>query len=224
MEVVEKYDLNDPRLFRQYQKKQTIKSVPFFVIENALSKDEIEKIRSMLGVFDDTAIDTEQFKNNEHLKWIYVNCRDEEVDSKHNITRRCLDFKTYDDLIIQKCLSANKKIWNLDITGAITTKYLVYEVDKYSDWHTDGSFGIDVELDTSVVWRKLSATVALTEDYDGGEFEMILSANPHDSYIKVKPSLGSIVLFPPFINHRIAPVTRGVKKTLVYWFCGPRWK
>jgi len=225
MEVIQKYDLNDPVLFRNYQKNNTVIDVPYYIIENALTDTQIEEILALLSVYDSDAIDSEQFNNNEHLKWLYINCRDEEKPSPYGITKRVLEFRPYDDVIIQKCLDINKRMWNLDINGMITTKYLIYEKGRYSDWHTDGSFGVQSEADSSIVWRKLSATVALTDDeYDGGEFEMVLSSNPSTSYVKIKPSKRSIILFPPFINHRISPVTRGIKKTLVYWFCGSRWR
>jgi len=225
MEVIQKYDLNDPILFRNFQKKNKVTDAPYHVIENVFDSTQVKNILDILSSYDDSAIDTEQFKNNEHLKWVYIKCRDSELDSPYNISKLVPEFKLYDDMIIEACLQANRSIWNLDINGVITTKYLIYEQDKYSDWHTDGAFGIHADISSDIMWRKLSATVALTEDeYEGGELEMVLSSTPSTSYVKIKQSKGSILLFPPFINHRIAPVTRGIRKTLVYWFCGPRWK
>lgn len=226
MEIIKKYDLNDPLLFRSYQKTNQVIDTPYFLIENALSNQQTDDILGILSKYDSNTIDTEHFKNNEHLRWLYVTCRSDESPSKLGITKHIPELKVYDDLIIQKCMIENKRIWNLDISSAITTKYLVYDIDQHSDWHLDGSFGVQsAHMPDDIVWRKLSATVALTDDeYDGGEFEMIISAMPTNSYVKIKPSKGSILLFPPFINHRIKPITKGTRKTLVYWFCGPRWR
>ena len=226
MEIIQKYDLNDPLLFRSYQKSNHVGSVPYFLIENALSNRQVDSILDILSSYDQNTIDTEQFKNNEHLRWLYVTCNESESPSRYGITKYIPELKPYDDLIIQKCLTENKHIWNLDISSVITTKYLVYDVGKYSDWHLDGGFGVDApNMPDNIVWRKLSASVALTDDdYSGGEFEMIVSAHPHASHIKIKPSRGSILLYPPFTSHSISPVTRGTRKTLVYWFCGPRWR
>ena len=38
---------------------------------------------------------------------------------------------------------------------------------------------------------------------------------------KVKLIQGQAVFFASFIKHRVAPVTRGVRKSLVMWFGGP---
>ena len=38
---------------------------------------------------------------------------------------------------------------------------------------------------------------------------------------KVKLVQGQAVFFASFIKHRVAPVTRGVRKSLVMWFGGP---
>lgn len=227
MEIIQKYDLNDPLLFRSYQKSNHVGGVPYFLIENALSKQQVDSILDILSSYDHNTIDTEQFKNNEHLRWLYVTCNDSESPSRYGITKHIPELKPYDDLIIQKCLAENKHIWNLDISSVITTKYLVYDVGKYSDWHLDGGFGVDApNMPDNIIWRKLSASVALTDDadYSGGEIEMIVSAHPSVSHIKIKPSKGSILLYPPFTSHSISPVTRGTRKTLVYWFCGPRWR
>ena len=227
MEVIRKYDLNDPLLFRSYQKSNYVESFPYFLIENALTKQQTDSILNILSPYDLDTIDTEQYKNNEHLRWLYVTCNESESNSRYGITKYIPELKPYDDFIIQKCLAENKHIWNLDISSVITTKYLVYDVGAYSDWHSDGGFGVDApNISDNIVWRKLSATIALSDDddYSGGEFEMVISAHPSESYIKMKPSRGSILLYPPFTSHSISPVTRGIRKALVYWFCGPRWR
>ena len=35
-----------------------------------------------------------------------------------------------------------------------------------------------------------------------------------------RPLKGSIVVFPAHIYHRVTPVTKGVRKSLVVWNCG----
>jgi len=76
MEVINKYDLNDPILFRNFQKKNKVTDAPYHVIENVFDSTQVKNILDILSSYDDSAIDTEQFKNNEHLKWVYIKCRD----------------------------------------------------------------------------------------------------------------------------------------------------
>ena len=70
--------------------------------------------------------------------------------------------------------------------------------------------------------RKLSMTTLLSDSYEGGEFQFT-------SYAKEKCKIstpemggvGSIVVFPSFMEHRVAPVTKGIRYSLVTWFLGP---
>ena len=64
--------------------------------------------------------------------------------------------------------------------------------------------------------RKISLVVFLsdTKDYDGGDFEFQEEA-------KIPAEKGSILIFPSFLSHRVTPVTRGLRYSLVNWFIGP---
>ena len=70
--------------------------------------------------------------------------------------------------------------------------------------------------------RKLSMTTLLSDSYEGGEFQFA-------SYSKEKCNIstpefskvGSIVVFPSSMEHRVAPVTKGIRHSLVTWFLGP---
>ena len=74
--------------------------------------------------------------------------------------------------------------------------------------------------------RKLSVTVSLADDneYDGGDLEFDLR-DRGDSASNVITSKeartkGSIIVFPSFVWHRVAPVTRGTRYSLVIWNLG----
>ena len=66
--------------------------------------------------------------------------------------------------------------------------------------------------------RKLSMTVVLNSDFEGGEFQ-IRGLQKDQQVPPLKE--GSIIVFPSFIDHRIKPVTKGVRYSLVAWFLGP---
>ena len=64
--------------------------------------------------------------------------------------------------------------------------------------------------------RKLSMTIVLNSDFEDGDFEF------KDGFIEnLKLEEGSIIVFPSFKEHRVTPVTRGIRYSLVAWFVGP---
>ena len=72
--------------------------------------------------------------------------------------------------------------------------------------------------------RKLSVTVSLTDpkEYKGGELEFDFR-NQDKSNIRTCTEIlpkGSLVVFPSFVWHRVKPVTKGVRHSLVIWNLG----
>ena len=65
--------------------------------------------------------------------------------------------------------------------------------------------------------RKISMTCLLSpeNEFEGGDLELIKEGQ------KVKLKQGQAVFFASFIRHRVAPVTKGVRRSLVMWFGGP---
>ena len=62
-------------------------------------------------------------------------------------------------------------------------------------------------------------TLLLNDDFEGGDFEINLS-QPE----KIDVRKGRAIFFPSHILHRVTPVTKGTRKSLVIWVEGPRWK
>jgi PKHD-type hydroxylase len=67
--------------------------------------------------------------------------------------------------------------------------------------------------------RKLSCVVQLSDpsDYEGGELQM----NSGAQIISVPREKGLVTFFSSFVLHRVTPVTKGVRKSLVAWISGP---
>jgi PKHD-type hydroxylase len=84
----------------------------------------------------------------------------------------------------------------------------------FYDWHTD--FAGYRPL------RKISISIQLSrpEDYDGGDVELFFLNQPQ----KVERARGALIAFPSFVLHRVAPVTRGTRWSLVAWVLGKRWR
>lgn len=86
-----------------------------------------------------------------------------------------------------------------------------YEPGGRYDWHLDLGPGVYSS-------RKLSLSVQLSDaaDYDGGELEFLSVTD------ELGPrSRGSLIAFPSYLAHRVRPVTRGTRVSLVSWIGGP---
>ena len=92
-------------------------------------------------------------------------------------------------------------------------QYTEYPSGGFYDWHMDS----DVNFAHEPTVRKISMTCLLSHEseFEGGELQMEKEEN------KVILKQGQAVFFASFIRHRVAPVTRGVRKSLVMWFGGP---
>lgn len=83
------------------------------------------------------------------------------------------------------------------------------------DWHNDNSWNIDRPFD-----RKMSMVLQLTRPaaYEGGHLELHNDPLPAGVFTQQ----GDVIFFPSFNRHRVAPLTRGVRHSLVTWFIGPK--
>lgn len=108
-------------------------------------------------------------------------------------------------------LSVNRERYHFDLTG-FTEKlqYTEYGEDGHYGWHQDFAAG-----DFSN--RKLSLVALLSDpaDYDAGHLEFF---NAHD---EVPRTRGTVIFFPAFEFHRVVPVSRGLRRSLVAWIGGP---
>ncbi len=84
--------------------------------------------------------------------------------------------------------------------------------DHYG-WH------MDVGPDGDTATRKISVTVQLSDPdtYEGGNLELM----PGDVAI-MRRVQGGAVLFPSFLLHRVTPMEKGTRYSLVAWFVGTR--
>ena len=111
---------------------------------------------------------------------------------------------------------ANKDIWEYDLTylkGIQITKY--EEGEKY-DWHCD--YGAELDTDHT---RKLSATLLITDptEFEGGDLQFI----DYSGFTCVpERTKGTMIIFDSRIPHRVTPVTKGTRISLVAWMLGPK--
>ena len=134
---------------------------------------------------------------------------------------------------------ANKQAgWNFDWERSESCQFTKYKLNQYYDWHCDGwdkPYKRDnLNHPEHGRVRKLSMTCHLTDgsEYTGGELEFdFRNYDPHmrdelKHKIQCKEILpkGSIIVFPSFVWHRVKPVTKGVRYSLVVWHLGKPFK
>tara|TARA_R110000744_G_scaffold294930_1_gene405049 strand:- start:871 stop:1509 length:639 start_codon:yes stop_codon:yes gene_type:complete len=135
--------------------------------------------------------------------------------------------------IIPWVQEANKRAgWNYQIDTCEDCQFTTYKKNQFYDWHCD-SWNTPYPENTKFAGRirKLSVTVSLTnpKKYKGGELEFDYKENKPNKKNKsvictdVLPR-GSLVVFPSFVWHRIKPVTRGTRQSLVVWNLGTPFK
>ena len=127
--------------------------------------------------------------------------------------------------VLQFVNAANKRYWNFRIGQTESFQFGVYHPGQFYSWHVD-QFPEPYKEPSSVagLTRKLSITVQLTDgsDYEGGDFEFREPCDP-DKIERVDGTraLGSVIVFPSFVMHRVLPVTKGIRRSLVGWILGP---
>jgi PKHD-type hydroxylase len=109
-----------------------------------------------------------------------------------------------------------------DIRSVEPIQLTRYGKGGFYDFHVDGFGSKKWEVGGSV--RKLSMTIQLSEDYDGGEFEVVRCRKGEVEVDTMDKSMGTVILFPSVLEHRVLPVTRGVRYSLVAWFTGPAFR
>ena len=118
----------------------------------------------------------------------------------------------------------NEKFFQYDLLGFEFFQYTVYNNTEYYNYHIDTIFnGFEISKDTTLC-RKLSVSILLNEpnDFEGGEFDICVG-DPN-SPVSNKLGKGDAIFFPSYLLHRVRPITQGVRKSLVAWVLGPKWK
>lgn len=116
---------------------------------------------------------------------------------------------------------ANKIMYHYVLSKFTPCQFARYDVGDFYDYHQDAGHNI-VEYEKET--RKLSMTVQLSDPntYEGGNFYFY---NGHKD--ETEPEIqeqGSILVFDSRMWHRVSPVTKGVRYSLVSWILGPRFQ
>lgn len=187
------------------------------------------------------------FKNAEYNYWVFENainekiCQDiinlgkdkwQEAKVQRNVvSEKSLDEKSRrsdvawsnDEWLYDMCWdyinTANTNSnWNFNVDACEPIQITRYKTNGHYDFHFDGNGFTAYNMPNNKFLhrktRKLSMTIVLNEDYEGGEFEFF------DEKRLIKEKTGTVIVFPSYIVHKVRPVTKGIRYSLVAWFCG----
>ena len=123
--------------------------------------------------------------------------------------------------------------WNFQWDWSESCQFTKYEPGQFYDWHCDSwevPYDKPNDPNSNGKIRKLSVTISLSDpsEYEGGNLEFDFRNNAdwaENRKAKVKECTeirprGSIIVFPSFCWHRVNPVTKGTRYSLVIWNLG----
>ena len=204
----------------------------WFFWNSALDKKTCNKIKALgKGNFNPAEVDKKKGTTDEERKT--GRSKDIGEDKKARISDISWTTEQWAiDLIWPYMLRANEHSgWNFDITAVESMQVTKYKPGSFYGWHKDGASDClsaynlpDNEFMHGKV-RKLSMTILLNGNYQGGEFQFTHSSKLENSISTPEfKNAGSIIVFPSFMEHRVAPVTKGTRYSMVAWFLGPPFK
>ena len=140
-------------------------------------------------------------------------------------------------------MRANREnfIYDLKCIDGESMQYTRYEEGQFYGWHNDSGLAThykpvsvgnrgngqetaqDFVNENCEMVRKLSFAMQLShpDEYEGGNVQLLDEAG--NMYFAPRKR-GTIMLFDSRTQHRVLKVTKGIRKSIVGWTVGPRWK
>ena len=107
--------------------------------------------------------------------------------------------------------------WNFDIDIIEDLQYTVYTGGHEYGWHADQH----QKPYPDGRMRKISFSLCLSNDYEGGEFDLeVRHPGADQRYESMKLKQNEILWFKSAYYHRVNPVTSGKRISLVGWVLG----
>jgi len=114
---------------------------------------------------------------------------------------------------LEMAKSANDSMFHFELTTIMDQiQMAIYDEEdgEKCDYH------IDMGSDNKYACRKITMVCQLSDQstYQGGNFEIMNKGI-------VSRDQGCVICLPSFLYHRVTPITRGKRYSLVIWICGP---
>ena len=198
----------------------------FYIFPNAVPKEDCKKYLDHClknAEFEDATVIT---KGQTDVGAINP---DEDVtkSENHKIRKTSIAFLKKEDTIINELVwgyirYANKVFFNYELSYFQSIQFAQYNEGGHYHWHQDST---PQNLTTET--RKLSLTFSLADhnSYEGGGLQFYNGDRPyedsdHDIESDIK-SVGTVIVFDSRDWHRVTPVTKGVRHSIVCWTVGP---
>ena len=183
----------------------------YAVLNNAFSEDEIAKIRFLEKVI--------KFNDGVVVDSTGGNSPSKERDCK-------ISFLNVDDNTawIYQRMAAHVSRVNYDkfmenVQHISPIQYTIYKKGQHYNWH------YDVINHWTPYTRKISGILMLSDpdEYEGGNLliDKVYDTPPDRDELREK---GTMLVFPSFVRHKVTPVTKGVRRSLVAWAHGPKFR
>ena len=200
----------------------------WFIFDKVIDKTTCNKIKKLgQGKWEPSSVDTSKGTTDEERR--IGKKGDYKPDPKIRISDVYWTTEQWIyDLTFPYMYEANKNAgWNLSIKAAESMQITRYKKGGFYEFHKDGSSDHLSAYDNPGNAymhghvRKLSMSVILNDNFDGGAFEFASYAKEGCAITPIEASGGSVIIFPSSIEHRVAPVTKGTRYSVVTWFVGP---
>lgn len=194
----------------------------FYVFPNAISKKECKRLLKHClknFKFDDATILGEKGIDSGTLLKNKV--------TDHDVRKTSVSFITDKNDIMNEIVwgfirQANTEFFKYNMDYFQPIQFAKYQNGGHYVWHQDATFFPDQKE-----CRKLSLTFSLTDHttYEGGLLQFYNGDKPyedkdHDVEKDIK-SVGTVIVFDSRDWHRVTPVTKGVRYSIVCWAVGP---
>ena len=201
----------------------------WYIFKGALDKKTCNKIKRLArNNWEESSVDTSKETTDEERK------TGKKGDYKPDPKMRISDLSWIADQWVYDTIwpfmqAANEKAgWGYHIKAAESMQITRYRKGGFYSFHRDGTGDqLSAYHNPQNAFmhghvRKLSMTTLLSDSYEGGEFQFA-TYNKEECVISTPEfsKVGSIVVFPSSMEHRVSPVTKGIRHSLVTWFFGP---
>ena len=123
---------------------------------------------------------------------------------------------------------ANQKAgWNFQWDFSENNQFTIYNKGQYYGWHCDSwkePYNNPQDINRHGKIRKLSSTILLnsSKEFSGGEFEFDYrdQIKKNTELVQNLTEPGDMIVFPSHLFHRVKPVTKGKRYSLVSWHLG----
>lgn len=160
-------------------------------------------------------------KNLEHAKIASGEVENKTRSSKVNFLIPSEDTEWIFHRIKEVTDNINDRLFHFDLRYFPNMQFTSYSIGDHYGWHMD----LIPNQKHQLFVRKLSLSVILSNpiEHEGGELEI----NRYDNdgcEISLKPEKGTVVFFPSFMQHRVTKITKGIRRSLVIWVEGDRFR